>query len=250
MQFLAFLSNDQPIFAIQTIILATFLHIDTTNSIALIGLSKNGQIISSVQNEQSNTHAEFVQVAIDQICKQSGISLSSIDAIVNVMGPGSYTGLRVGLASTKGIAFALNKPIIGLNTLQLLALRAQKEIKKISLSESSLIFSMIDARRQEVFGGWYQAQTLEIIKESPMILSETFFTELVDKHHFIYCIGNGTQKSKLLTNNPNIHFIESDYSIAEMMEQADTKWNSNQFENVAYSTPIYLKDFYNTQKEK
>jgi tRNA threonylcarbamoyladenosine biosynthesis protein TsaB len=248
LQFLAFLSNDQPIFAIQTENLATFLHIDTTNQAALIGLSQNGKILACVQNDQSNTHAEFVQVSIDQICNQTGIPLTSIDAIVNVMGPGSYTGLRVGLASAKGIAFALNKPIIGLNALQLLSLKAQKEIKEQNDTNRSIIFSMIDARRQEVFGGLYHQNNLEVIEESPMILSETFFIELVDKYNNIYCIGNGIEKSKKIIQNPKIHFIESNYRMEELIEQADSKWDRKEFENLAYSTPIYLKDFYSTKK--
>ena len=248
MQFLAFLSNDQPIFAFQLEILATYLHIDTTGSIATIGLSKDREILAISQNEHSNTHAEFVQVSIQQLCKQIGVSLSNIDAIVNVMGPGSYTGLRVGLASAKGIAFAINKPIIGLNALKLLSLKAQKDLISTTKEENnSIIFSMIDARRMEVFGGWYNSQSLESIKEGPMILTESFVSEMTIQFDKIYCIGNGIEKSKSIINDPKFHFIESSYRINEMIELADSKWNAKVFEDLAYSTPLYLKDFYNNQ---
>lgn len=99
----------------------TILHIDTAGPDALIGISQGLQVIASKQNNLSNTHGEFVQAGVEELCKATALQLKDIDAIAVTMGPGSYTGLRVGLASAKGLAFALNKPLIGLSTLSLLA---------------------------------------------------------------------------------------------------------------------------------
>lgn len=230
--------------------MATFLYIDTTQSKAIIALTIDGNMVSSLYNESANTHAEFVQVAIQQVCQNANISLNTIDAIVNVMGPGSYTGLRVGLASAKGIAFALNKPIIGLNALQLLAQKGKKELHSKKVKENAILFSMIDARRMEVFGGLYACNSLTTIEEAPMILSIEFFVELVEKYDQIFCIGNGIEKTRTLIEDVKIQMLQYNYDVVEMMELAESKWDRKEFEDIAYSTPIYLKDFYNTQKGK
>lgn len=230
--------------------MATFLYIDTTQSKAIIALTIDGKMASALYNESANTHAEFVQVAIQQVCQNANISLNAIDAIVNVMGPGSYTGLRVGLASAKGIAFALNKPIIGLNALHLLAQKGKKELHTKKVKDNAILFSMIDARRMEVFGGLYACNSLSTIEEAPMILSIEFFAELVEKYDQIFCIGNGIEKTRTLVENSKIQMLQSNYDVLEMMELAESKWNRKEFEDIAYSTPIYLKDFFSTQKRK
>lgn len=104
------------------------LHIDTTSEIALIGLSIQDQIIAQVTNQASQQHASFVQTSIESICKEHSFDLNQLDGIVVTLGPGSYTGMRVGLASAKGIAYALDKPLIGLSSLALIAKAANKKI--------------------------------------------------------------------------------------------------------------------------
>ena len=139
----------------------TILHIDTAGPDALIGISQDLQVIASKQNNLSNTHGEFVQAGVEELCKATALQLKDIDAIAVTMGPGSYTGLRVGLASAKGLAFALNKPLIGLSTLSLLAKAAIGHLieTRIALLEDKQlqVFSMIDARRMEIFGAIYNS---------------------------------------------------------------------------------------------
>jgi tRNA threonylcarbamoyladenosine biosynthesis protein TsaB len=134
----------------------TLLHIDTAGPDALIGISQDLQVIASKQNNLSNTHGEFVQAGVEELCKEAGISLKDMDAITVTMGPGSYTGLRVGLASAKGLAFALNKPLIGLSTLSLLAKAAVGQLIETGLS--ALAESVI-ARQEKIPCGWVGGRT-------------------------------------------------------------------------------------------
>ena len=130
--------------------MATFLIIDTALEQAIVALSKDGSIVAELENKEANSHASFIQVAIGNLLASQNCAMNDIDAIAVTLGPGSYTGLRVGLASAKGIAYALQKPLIGLSTLAVLA---QKAIKNLpSEMDDFQIFSMIDARRMEVFG--------------------------------------------------------------------------------------------------
>ena len=131
--------------------MATLLHIDTAGEKAMIAFTQNGAILASKENNLSNTHAAFVQASIKELADTYHINLDALDAIVVTMGPGSYTGLRVGLASAKGLAYALEKPLIGLSTLALLA-HAAKRSPEFSNLKNLQIFTMIDAKRMEVFG--------------------------------------------------------------------------------------------------
>jgi tRNA threonylcarbamoyladenosine biosynthesis protein TsaB len=156
--------------------LNTILHIDTSGPDAIIGISQDLEIIASKQNNLSNTHGEFVQAGVEELCKRTGISLKDIDAIGVTMGPGSYTGLRVGLASAKGLAFALNKPLIGLSTLTLLAKAALGHLIErgdaLVNEKQFQVFSMIDARRMEIFGAIYNSSLDFLAPEKALILDE------------------------------------------------------------------------------
>ena len=232
--------------------LNTILHIDTSGPDALVGISQNQQIIALKQNSISNTHAAFVQAGIDEICKATNIGLEQIDAISVTMGPGSYTGLRVGLASAKGLAFALNKPLIGLSTLTLLAMAALRNLKEgdyVLCKENKLqIFSMIDAKRMEVFGAIYN-NTLNILApEKAYIIDKVFLISLLQNGPLL-CIGSGIEKSKLLTqhhdfqNNTPI-FLDNSYSLQDMTNLALKKIQNGDFEDIAYASPAYLKEYY------
>ena len=244
MQFLEFLSLDQPIFAKQSNTLAILLHIDTAGENAFVAITKHNEVLGMELNNISNTHAQFVQEAIASICKKHDISLQDLDAVVVTMGPGSYTGLRVGLSSAKGIAYALNKPLIGLSTLSLLAHAAANIIRANKTEETTFqIFAMIDARRMEVFGAIFnQAQNI-ILPEQAIILDTTYVEKCIEKGP-LYCIGSGVTKTKDLLTHPHLHFIDQHYQIQDCIALAIEKYNSKSFENLAYSSPAYIKDFY------
>ena len=230
----------------------TILYIDTSGPDALIGISQNEQIIASKQNSITNTHAEFVQAGIDEMCKSANISLENIDAISVTMGPGSYTGLRVGLASAKGLAFALNKPLIGLSTLTLLAKAAIRHLnttKDALTKEQKLqIFSMIDAKRMEVFGAIYN-NTLEYLSpEKAYILDEAFLLSSLKKGPLL-CIGSGVANTNILSQHADFQnnsplFLDGSYTITDMIDLALKKMQKSEFEDLAYASPAYLKEYY------
>jgi tRNA threonylcarbamoyladenosine biosynthesis protein TsaB len=232
--------------------LNTILHIDTSGPDAMIGISQGQNIITSKHNITSNTHAAFVQSSIDEICNATNIPPTSFDAISVTMGPGSYTGLRVGLASAKGLAFALNKPLIGLSTLSLLshaALRHLHEIKEPLAKEKKLqIFSMIDAKRMEVFGAIYNIELTYLFAENAYILDEAFLLSLLQNGPLL-CIGSGIAKTKLLSQHTDFQnnapfFMDNTYTMQDMTDLAMKKMLGSDFEDLAYSSPAYLKEYY------
>jgi tRNA threonylcarbamoyladenosine biosynthesis protein TsaB len=223
--------------------LALFLYIDTAGDKATIALSKDQTILAVASNEQPTSHANFVQVAIENVLEKVQLKLSSIDAIVVTLGPGSYTGLRVGLASAKGIAYALNKPLIGLSTLALLAEHAYNHTIVKNLGGDYTLFSMIDARRMEVFGAVYDKQLNVLLPEQAIVLDSSFLENLLAQGPLV-CIGNGAPKTMQLHPSPHLHFIPENYEIKDMLKLAIEKWEQSAFESTAYSSPAYLKDFY------
>jgi tRNA threonylcarbamoyladenosine biosynthesis protein TsaB len=241
LQFLIFLSLDQPIFAKQMNKVPKLLHIDTTSEIALIGLSIQDQIIAQVTNQASQQHASFVQTSIESICKEHSFDLNQLDGIVVTLGPGSYTGMRVGLASAKGIAYALDKPLIGLSSLALIAKAANKKIVQSGSNYS--LFSMIDARRMEIFGAIYDANEQALTEEQAIVLDIPYLTALAKKGT-IYCAGSGASKIAQLIEDEQIQILDSQYSVGEMLEMAMIKWEKQDFEDLAYVGPTYIKDVY------
>jgi tRNA threonylcarbamoyladenosine biosynthesis protein TsaB len=241
LQFLIFLSLDQPIFAKQMNKVPKLLHIDTTSEIAMIGLSIQDQIIAQVTNQASQQHASFVQTSIESICKEHSFDLNQLDGIVVTLGPGSYTGMRVGLASAKGIAYALDKPLIGLSSLALIAKAANKKIVQSGSNYS--LFSMIDARRMEIFGAIYDANEQALTEEQAIVLDITYLTALAKKGT-IYCAGSGASKIAQLIEDEQIQILDSQYSVGEMLEMAMIKWEKQDFEDLAYVGPTYIKDVY------
>lgn len=229
--------------------MAIFLYIDTAGENALIGISKDNQLLALKHNNQANTHASFVQTAIEDVLKKTNISIIDIDAVAVTMGPGSYTGLRVGLSSAKGIAYAINKPLIGISTLKLLAQEAIKHPVVIENRDRIQIFCMIDAKRMEVFGSIVKSDNSIIVPEQSILLDPSYFDRLLQNGPVI-CVGNGATKSKEILNHPHLYFMEQSYGIEAFMELVQLKWEKGEFEDIAYSKPAYLKDFYQAPSTK
>jgi len=223
--------------------LAIILHIDTAGEKAMIAFTKNKEVLASKENTVSNTHAAFVQASIQELATQANIDLHSIDAIAVTMGPGSYTGLRVGLASAKGIAYALQKPLIGLSTLALLANTSKRS--PLFSNEGVQIFAMIDAKRMEVFGAIYNQAQETTLKEQAIELDTAFIENLVVRGPGpILCIGSGALKVKELTQHPSVLYSDLTYNIMDFIALAESKFALQDFEAIAYASPAYLKDFY------
>ena len=223
--------------------MATLLHIDTAGEKAMVAISQNGVLIAIQENEVFQTHASFLQVAIQTLVAETAIHLNSIDAIAVTMGPGSYTGLRVGLSSAKGIAYALNKPIIGLSTLALLANAASKQIWFIEKKEQVQIFAMIDAKRMEVFGAIYDSKLNCLLAEQAIVIDTVYLASLIEKQSTV-CIGSAATKAKALLEDPALFFIEQSYTILDNIQLAEVAFTKGEFVDTAYSSPSYLKEFF------
>jgi tRNA threonylcarbamoyladenosine biosynthesis protein TsaB len=221
--------------------LALILNIDTATENASVALCNKEMVLALESNTIQNEHASFLQPAIEKIINNTGISLQQLDAIAVSNGPGSYTGLRVGLASAKGLCFALNKPLITLNTLEVMATATIAENKE------GLHCPMIDARRMEVFTAIYNSSLEPQILPSAMILEENSFEKLLKKDKIIFS-GSGSLKAKNIIHHSNAIFSTTVYNAAFANKISQSKYKNNVFENVAYATPNYLKEFYTTAK--
>jgi tRNA threonylcarbamoyladenosine biosynthesis protein TsaB len=221
------------------------LQIDTALETAIVSLAFKGNLVAETCNLSQKDHASFLQPAIALLVKEAGITLSQIDAVAVVEGPGSYTGLRVGMASAKGLCYALNKPLITISTLMLLAATAKSDI--IDFNTEQLICPMIDARRMEVFTAVYDADLTIILPPCAMELNKFSFVKLM-LNKKIYFTGNGVAKWATTCENGNAEFVNIDRNRLIMSELAWVKFSIKSFSNVAYTEPSYLKDFFSTKK--
>ena len=228
--------------------MSLILNIDTATDIAHISLSISGVILDSVINTDQKEHGSFLQPAIEKLLKNNSIAIESIDAIAISTVHGSYTGLRVGMASAKGICFALQKPLISINSLEIIAFAAILENADNNDISNLLICPMIDARRMEVFTALY-SQKLEIILEpQAMIIDSNSF-----ENHFlenkILFVGNGAKKWELICKNKKALFTQNSNNLLAMNRLSFKKYGNKDFSNLAYSEPSYLKEFFDNSKQ-
>jgi len=216
--------------------LATILSIETATTNCSVALSRNGKTIALKEDYDNNySHAERLHVYIDSILKEASMVPSELDAIAISKGPGSYTGLRIGVSAAKGLCFALNKPLISVYTLEALA----HQVK----AETGVVVPMLDARRMEVYSAIFDTDYNQIRDTEAQILDEHAFKSYLDKNN-VYFIGNGVEKAKNIIAHPNAIFIDSKLpSASEMGLLAYNKYKISDFEDVAYFEPYYLKDF-------
>lgn len=219
--------------------MALILHIDTALQKAFVGLSQNGALIAALTNEKQNDHAAFVQPAIRQVLEQAGAGMNDLEAVGVVAGPGSYTGLRVGMASAKGLCYALNIPLLMASTLELMATAAIEHHKGYDA-----YCPMIDARRNEVYTALYAPNGGELLAPHALILTnDSFEQELVGKK--VLFTGNGAPKWKnMLAPCANAFFEQVDYESAHLSAHFGKSFKNKEFGDLAYTQPIYLKDFH------
>ena len=224
--------------------MATFLLIYTATAHASVCLSKNGAVIACLETTDQKSHASFIQPAIETLCKQTGISLNNIDAISISIGPGSYTGLRVGMATAKGIAFAMGKPLIGINTLQIMAAAAKHKHP----GNNKAICALLDARRMEVFTGIYSHNLEPITPSTALILDAQSFENELAKEPILF-VGDGAEKFKSICQHPNAHFDTNiNCGASDMLALTEIAFSLTDFLDLAYSEPLYIKAFHDTRK--
>lgn len=223
--------------------MAYILNIETSTTNCSVSLSNEGEtLVLKEDNNVNYSHAESLHVFIDDVMSSAKLSRKEIDAIAVSKGPGSYTGLRIGVSAAKGLCFALNVPLISVSTLQALA-------KQVSM-KSGFIIPMLDARRMEVYSAVYSSTYGEIRGVEAQILNEDSFSEYLIQDK-VYFIGNGVKKTKELIQHPNAVYIEGKFpSSNEMSQLAYEKYKISDIEDVAYFEPFYLKDFIALKSKK
>ncbi len=225
------------------------LNIDTATEHASVCLSKDDTVLGLIESTEQKNHASFVQPAIQQLMSDSGHTLSQLDAIAVTAGPGSYTGLRVGLASAKGICYVLQKPLILVNTLEVMAqsILSYYQSTAQSINPSAFLCPLIDARRMEVFTALYDASLKEIDAPHALIVDENAFATILKSHPVIFS-GTGHQKLKALISAPGAYFLNIQHNASHLAVRAISAYQSGCFADLAYSEPLYVKEFFDTRK--
>ena len=225
--------------------MAYILHIETSSKQCSVALAYKGKTLTSrVLNSESFSHNEKLHLFISEVLKEANLKPKQLDAISVSKGPGSYTGLRIGVAAAKGFCFALDIPLIALNSLEIL-------VQGVTQAEVELIIPMMDARRMEVYTAIFDGNKNWINQTSALVLSQNSFKEIV-KDKTVLFLGNGINKFQELIPEINlIHSFENNYPNAiDMVELTWEKYISEDFESLAYFEPFYLKDFQTTTSKK
>ncbi|MBT8245003.1 MAG: tRNA (adenosine(37)-N6)-threonylcarbamoyltransferase complex dimerization subunit type 1 TsaB [Winogradskyella sp.] len=223
--------------------MALILNIETSTTNCSVSLSKDEEIlVLKEDNNAGYSHAEKLHLFIKDVIDTTGTSKANIDAIAISKGPGSYTGLRIGVSAAKGLCFSLDKPLISVFTLEALAYQVK--------SPKGMIIPMLDARRMEVYSAIFNSDYSLQRKVKAEVLDSGSFNSELEKGQ-VYFIGSGVEKTKTLINNSNAIFIENKLpSAATMSKIANAKYKISDFEDVAYFEPYYLKDFVAIKSKK
>lgn len=222
--------------------MTTILCIESATPICSVALVQNGAVIRLRETDVLQSHAASLMEFIQQALVSAGLSVSAIDAVAVSKGPGSYTGLRIGVSTAKGLCFALDKPLIGIGTLKSMATGM---IKAYQATDTSTLFCpMIDARRMEVYTALYNGAAAEIVPVSAKIVDESSFAEILQNHIIVFA-GDGSAKCRnLLEHHRNARFLDQEIvSAAHMASLSHEAFINGIFEDVAYFEPYYLKDF-------
>ncbi|MBL0145642.1 MAG: tRNA (adenosine(37)-N6)-threonylcarbamoyltransferase complex dimerization subunit type 1 TsaB [Chitinophagaceae bacterium] len=225
------------------------LHIDCATEKALVCFAKDGEVMDAATNQDQKDHAGFLQTAIQQLAAKNHIELKNIDAVAVTNGPGSYTGLRVGMASAKGLCYALNKPLLTISTLELLAIAAIQSSLVFAKNTATYICPMIDARRMEVFTAIFTGNLKIILPEAPVILTQNSFENLLSNHTILF-IGNGSNKIKGVITHPNACLDEINITAKAISYKANQLFVNQQFTDLIYSEPNYTKAFVDSSNKK
>lgn len=222
--------------------MALILSIETSTTVCSVALTQNDSVVAEKKLLEDKSHASHLTILIQEILSQSGKQMADIKAVAIAEGPGSYTGLRIGVSTAKGLCYALGVPLIGVSTLKAMALELNQ-----SNENGALLCPMIDARRMEVYTALYNSFLEELLPPCPMILNESSFHETLTSSKVLF-FGNGSEKFKEVVKSPNALFLKeitpSAWAVGLL---AAKKFNNNQVEDLAYFEPSYLKEFQATK---
>ncbi|MDX1445237.1 tRNA (adenosine(37)-N6)-threonylcarbamoyltransferase complex dimerization subunit type 1 TsaB [Lishizhenia sp.] len=222
--------------------MAYILHLETATKVCSVALSNNGKLIEVIETEEDGyTHAENLTVFVEQILSNAKLTPKDLAAVSVTSGPGSYTGLRIGVSTAKGLCYALGIPLIAVNALEAIAAQGHE------LHPTKNICALIDARRMEVFAGIYDIEMKELKAISADVIAEDTYS---DFENLLIC-GDGAEKLQEIWKDRNLEFdVRIKSSAKGHVQKAFEKFQAEQFEDVAYFEPFYLKDFVALKSKK
>ncbi len=224
--------------------MAVILNIETSTTVCSVALTAEGMVLCHYEDFGGQNHAALLSGFIKRCMDHLREHEMRLDAVAVSMGPGSYTGLRIGLSEAKGLAFALDIPLIGISTLQLMAVSV---MFNHDVDADALFAPMIDARRMEVYTAVYDMALTPLLAPQPMILDAESYGQFL-KSGKVLMFGNGSEKARDVITSPNASFIEGIQPLAvDMLALAERAYASRDFIDLAYSVPEYLKDFQATK---
>ncbi|TNF41403.1 MAG: tRNA (adenosine(37)-N6)-threonylcarbamoyltransferase complex dimerization subunit type 1 TsaB [Bacteroidetes bacterium] len=226
--------------------MALILNIETSTEVCSVSLAESGNLVVMKESNEGFNHSKLLTVFIDEIFKENSLKIKSLDAVAVSKGPGSYTGLRIGVSVAKGLCYGLNIPLISVCSLEMMAVHTARNLEKYVPASNSLSYlfcPMIDARRMEVYTALYNTHGKEIRPVSAEIIEENFLSELLDKNQILF-FGNGAEKCKARIIHKNALFAGPFETSAQFMQAiSEIKYKNQEFEDVAYFEPFYLKNF-------
>ena len=226
--------------------MALILNIDTSTSVCSVALAQDGQVKAQKESNEGLNHSVLLGTYIDEVLKEAGISPHELDAVAVSMGPGSYTGLRIGISMAKGLCFGTGKPLIAVPTLQSLAQAVSSRLN----DRTAWYCPMIDARRMEVYTAFFDADNQVMVDTKAEIIDKDSFADILSARK-VYFFGNGSDKVKDTLTSPTANFIEGvETSASYMVPVSERQFAAKAFEDVAYFEPFYLKDFIATVAKK
>lgn len=225
--------------------MALILSIETSTSICSVAIHEQGELLALAEIKEPGAHAEKLLLLVDELFEKAGLSFGDLDAVAVSQGPGSYTGLRIGVSTAKGIAYALEIPLIGINTLQAMAASQ-------SVAPGDYVVAVLDARRKEVYTQTFGDSLQELSPIEAVVLEEGVFASILEKGR-VYFVGDGVEKVKEEVKSTNALFI-ADWAISlsakNMGVLASEKHARQEWEDLAYFVPNYLKEFKALQSTK
>lgn len=226
--------------------MANILNIETSTDVCSVALTSEGQVLDHRENYEGQTHATLLSQYVKEMLDYARSRELKLDAVAVSIGPGSYTGLRIGLSEAKGLAFGLDVPLIGINTLQLMTVSTM--FNHFVEEDKVLYVPMIDARRMEVYTAAFNPALEAVLEPQAMILDEHSFDALLGQGYTLIMMGNGSDKARQVFTRDGVRFIEGIKPVAvDMLALAEKSWREQNFIDVAYCTPLYLKEFQATK---
>jgi tRNA threonylcarbamoyladenosine biosynthesis protein TsaB len=234
--------------------MAVILNIETSTALCSVALAHNGKVISQREIIEDKSHAARLTVFIKEVLQESSKEITDLDAIAIGKGPGSYTGLRIGVSTAKGLAYGANLPLIAISTLKIMFTKItsnlQLFIQDANISNDTLFCPMIDARRMEVFTCLFNIKGELIEPISAKIITKESYHRYLSKQKVVF-MGSGMKKCRELLSYPNAIFADEVHpSATSLALLAEEDYQNKKFENIAYFEPFYLKDFITTMPKK